>query len=362
MLDQKGFDLWADGYDASVGLSDEEGTYPFAGYRAVLNAVYKAVMEKPGARILDVGFGTGVLTSRLYENGFEIWGQDFSGEMLSIAREKMPLAHLYQGDFSKGLAPEILENTYDFIVATYSLHHLTDDEKPAFIRTLLSLLVPGGKLLIGDVAFVDQTALDACRKAAGDEWDDEEYYFTCDSFKKEFPGAQFESFSHCAGLLTLTAFRPMLRRKQQLTNEECLEVLKSEPRGVLSVLGDGGYPYGMPMNFWYDEESGHIYFHGGKSGHKIDAIEKCDKVSFCVYDEGYRREGEWALNIKSVIVFGRIRPVTDYDRAMEVSRLLSYKFISDSAYIECEIKNYGSGTLCLELIPEHMTGKLVNES
>ena len=362
MLDQKGFDLWADGYDQAVGLSDEDGSYPFAGYRAVLGAVYRVIMEKPGAKVLDIGFGTGALASRLYENGFEIWGQDFSERMCAIAHGKMPDAHLYEGDFSKGLAAEISENRYDFIVATYSLHHMTDGEKIPFIRALLSLLVPGGRLLIGDVAFADQTALEACRKAAGDEWDDEEFYFVFDEIKKEFPGVSFECFSHCAGLLTLTAFRPMARRKQQLTNEECLEVLKSEPRGVLSLFGDGGYPYGMPMNFWYDEGNGHIYFHGGKTGHKIEAIEKCDKASFCVYDEGYRREGEWALNIRSVVIFGRIRPVTDYDRAMEVSRLLSYKYTSDNAYIEKEIKNSGPGTLCLELIPEHMTGKLVNES
>lgn len=131
---------------------------------------------------------------------------------------------------------------------------------------------------------------------------------------------------------------------------------------MLSVLGDGGYPYGMPMNFYYDDESGHIFFHGGKAGHKIDAVRACDKVSFCVYDKGFRREGEWALNIQSVIVFGRIRVVEDHDRAMDISRKLSYKYTDDAAYIEKEIVSSGPGTLCLELIPEHMTGKLVNES
>ena len=154
----------------------------------------------------------------------------------------------------------------------------------------------------------------------------------------------------------------MTRTKQLLADAECVELLKKLPRGVLSVQGDDGYPYGMPMNFWYDEETGTLFFHGGKTGHKIDAIRRCDKVSFCVYDEGYRREGEWALNIRSVIVFGRIREVTDYDRAMDVSRKLSYKYTADSAYIEKEIVCSGPGTLCLELVPEQITGKLVNES
>ena len=157
-------------------------------------------------------------------------------------------------------------------------------------------------------------------------------------------------------------FRRMIRQQQALSDSECFALLASEKRGVLSVQGDDGYPYGMPLDYWFDPGSCSIFFHSAKYGYKIDAIQRCSKVSFCVCDEGQRYPGEWPLHFKSVIVFGRIRPVTDYDRAMEVSRLLSYKFISDSAYIECEIKNYGSGTLCLELIPEHMTGKLVNES
>lgn len=157
-------------------------------------------------------------------------------------------------------------------------------------------------------------------------------------------------------------FREMIRKKQQLSDAECIDILKNEKRGVLSVLGDDDYPYGMPINFWYCEENGRIYFHGGKSGHRIDAVKRHDKVSFCVYDEGYRRDGEWALNIRSVIVFGRIRAVEDHDRAMELSRKLSLKFTRDADYIEREIARSGPGTLCLELIPEYMTGKLVNES
>ena len=96
-------------------------------------------------------------------------------------------------------------------------------------------------------------------------------------------------------------FRKMRRFKQQLEQKECIEVLKSQPRGVLSILGEDGYPYGIPIDYWYCEEENRIYFHGAKEGHKIDAIKECDKASFCVYDEGYREEGEWALNIKSVI-------------------------------------------------------------
>ena len=157
-------------------------------------------------------------------------------------------------------------------------------------------------------------------------------------------------------------FRELSRKRQRISDEECRRILAEEPRGVLSVLGDDDYPYGMPMNYWYDPESGHIFFHGGKTGHKIDALRKHNKVSFCVYDQGYRREGEWALNISSVIVFGRIEFVEDHDRVIDLSRKLSYKYTQDDEYIEKEIIRSGPGTLCMELIPEYISGKLVNES
>lgn len=157
-------------------------------------------------------------------------------------------------------------------------------------------------------------------------------------------------------------FREMRRSKQELDQQQCIEILKNEPRGVLSVLGDGGYPYGMPMDHWYDEKEGKIYFHGAKSGHKIDAIKKCDKVSFCVFDKGYRKEDEWALNIRSVVVFGRIHIVEEQAKAVEICTNLCKKFTDDREYLEYELSHFGSAVLCLELTPEHITGKLVNES
>ena len=90
MLTEREFDLWADRYDKSVALSESENAYPFAGYKNVLNAVYRAVRESGARRVLDVGFGTGVLTQRLYLDGCMICGVDFSQEMLQIARTKMP--------------------------------------------------------------------------------------------------------------------------------------------------------------------------------------------------------------------------------------------------------------------------------
>ena len=77
MLDNKGFDLWADGYDSTVGISDDKNTYPFAGYKDVLGRIFQVIMKKKNAVVLDIGFGIGTLTSKLYENGCTVYGQDF---------------------------------------------------------------------------------------------------------------------------------------------------------------------------------------------------------------------------------------------------------------------------------------------
>ncbi|MBR2949890.1 MAG: pyridoxamine 5'-phosphate oxidase family protein [Lachnospiraceae bacterium] len=157
-------------------------------------------------------------------------------------------------------------------------------------------------------------------------------------------------------------FRELIRKDKQLSMEDCVRVLRSEKRGVLSVCGDDGYPYGMPMNHWYEEEDGCVYFHGGNIGHRLEALKKDSRVSFCVYDQGYRKEGEWALNVKSVIIFGRMELLEDQETIKAITRKLSYKFTQDEAYIEDEIEKHAHRTVLMKLVPEHICGKLVEES
>ena len=203
MLDNKGFDLWADDYDKSVGLSDDDNSYPFAGYKEILNQIFNEVLSIEAKKVLDIGFGTGTLTSRLYEKGIAIYGQDFSKEMFDIAKEKMPHAKLYFKDFSHGLDEALLTNKYDAIIATYSLHHLADEDKIDFIKSLLPLLNEGGKILIADVAFRTRDELEACKHKAGNSWDDEEFYFVYDEMKDKFPTATFNEITHCAGMIII---------------------------------------------------------------------------------------------------------------------------------------------------------------
>lgn len=203
MLDNRGFDLWADGYDESVGMSDEDGSYPFAGYKQILNTIYNRVLTGKCNTILDIGFGTGTLTGKLYEQGCRIWGQDFSERMIELAKGKMPEAELYQGDFSKGLVEELKQNRYDAVIATYSLHHLSEEQKIRLINDVLPLLQDGGQFYIGDVAFETRAELERCKILIGEEWDDDEIYFIVDELRKSFPQMKYEKFSFCAGLLSL---------------------------------------------------------------------------------------------------------------------------------------------------------------
>ena len=94
---------------------------------------------------------------------------------------------------------------------------------------------------------------------------------------------------------------------------------------------------------------------------RIPTLDEVNCASYCVYDSGYRNDGDWALNIRSVIVFGRIEIVEDHDRALAVSRALSYKFTGDEDYIEKEVQFAGHRVLAFALSIEHMSGKLVNE-
>lgn len=181
-------------------LSEESNEYPFAGYKDVLNTVYGEIKSGGGKTVLDIGFGTGILSKRLYDEGVEIYGIDFSAEMVNAAKEKMPNAKLYQFDFTKGLSKELDGQSFDFIVTTYAIHHLTDEEKVGFIKLLKIRLTPNGKILIGDIAFETKKDMELCMKQAGDEWDDEEFYIVAEDLKKFFPDMKFMKISFCGGV------------------------------------------------------------------------------------------------------------------------------------------------------------------
>ncbi|GGF18808.1 hypothetical protein GCM10010954_17020 [Halobacillus andaensis] len=206
MLNEKGFDLWANHYDKTVQLSEENNQYPFAGYKQILTVIYNEVMQQNQSTILDIGFGTGVLAAKLYEHHHEIIGIDFSRQMISIAQSKMPDAQLLEWDISKGLPAEVQSKAFDSIISTYALHHVRDEEKVRVIKRLLPLLKEKGKILIGDVAFQSRQQLEACRMDNIDVWDDDEFYFVVEELKNMLKGVctcEFHPVSHCGGVIEL---------------------------------------------------------------------------------------------------------------------------------------------------------------
>ncbi|MCL2409649.1 MAG: class I SAM-dependent methyltransferase [Oscillospiraceae bacterium] len=204
MLDNKGFDLWADDYDQSVGVTDDDGEYPFAGYKEVLARIYDAIMGKDSCSVLDIGIGTATLSTKLYEAGNNIVGIDFSQKMLRIAAERMPNAALIQHDITNGL-PDLGGRRFDFIISTYAMHHLGDSAKIALIKRAVEYLSPGGKIIIGDIAFKAAEDQEKCRKDCGDGWDDDEFYFVMSQLEPLLADFDwnYQQISHCGGILTL---------------------------------------------------------------------------------------------------------------------------------------------------------------
>ena len=154
-------------------------------------------------------------------------------------------------------------------------------------------------------------------------------------------------------------FRKMRRHKQQLPQEECIELLKKEPRGVLALLGDYDYPYALPMSHVYVD--GKIYFHGAMKGHKNDAVQKHEKVSYCVMDEGVLNDDGWSYTFKSVIIFGKIKTLTDPDEKIEKLTYLGDKFFPTHDETVSEINRLLERTEVFEITIDHMTGKIVEE-
>ena len=156
-----------------------------------------------------------------------------------------------------------------------------------------------------------------------------------------------------------TFFRPMRRFKQQMTDEECADLLRQAPRGILAVLGDGGYPYTVPLDFLYAD--GNLYFHCAREGHKLDAIRRCNKASFCVLGDGVKEPDSWWYHFESVVCFGRIGIVDDQQRTDALLRRLGAKYFPQGYDIEDDMRRNAPRAFVLEMQIEHMSGKRVRE-
>jgi hypothetical protein len=153
----------------------------------------------------------------------------------------------------------------------------------------------------------------------------------------------------------------MRRIKREISQEEAKNLLRHNKRAAFSVIGDGGYPYTVPIDFYYDEAENRIYFHSAKTGHKIDSLKQNDKVCFTTWDDGYLEEGDWAYIVSSCVVFGRAKLIADAKLTEEKIRILALKYYPSPKEVEEEIAKDIKAAQLIAIDIEHISGKRVPE-
>lgn len=156
-------------------------------------------------------------------------------------------------------------------------------------------------------------------------------------------------------------FRKIRKIKNEINQAEAKELLKNSRRGILAMNGDDGYPYAIPVNYFYDETEGKIFFHGAKAGYKVDCLKSSDKVCFTVIGSEMIRAEEWAPYMQSVVIFGRCQLIDDKQNAMKRLKDFAMKYYPSENMVLDEIKEDGKATQMFEIDIEYMTGKEVQE-
>ena len=157
-------------------------------------------------------------------------------------------------------------------------------------------------------------------------------------------------------------FKPIRKKINEIDRAATEALLTSNRRGVLAMNGDNGYPYAIPINYFYDNETQRIYFHGAKAGHKVDALKASDKVCFTVYgDERIDESKPWAPYVQSAVVFGRCRLLEVGPESIARLKEFAMKYYPDEALADEQIDRNGRATQMFEITIEHMSGKQVQE-
>ena len=156
-------------------------------------------------------------------------------------------------------------------------------------------------------------------------------------------------------------FRPLRRKSRAISDADARALLASERRGVLAVNGDDGYPFALPVNYFFDAENDRIYFHGAKAGHKVDAIKRDDKVCFTVFGNEHYKDGDWAPYVQSTVCFGRCHLIDDEETVRDRVRQLALKYYPTVEEVDEEIAKGIAGTQLYEIQIEHLAGKQIQE-
>lgn len=150
--------------------------------------------------------------------------------------------------------------------------------------------------------------------------------------------------------------KEMRRNKREISRDEALEILERGQWGTLAVNGEGGFPYAVPVNYCMCGEN--IVFHSACAGYKYEAMQKDQKVSFCVVASESIVAEKFTSNFESVIVFGRVRVVEDQDEKKEKLMALIKRHHADFIKEGREyVERAAEETAVIEIIPEHISGK-----
>lgn len=156
-------------------------------------------------------------------------------------------------------------------------------------------------------------------------------------------------------------FRPIRKKKNEIDVNAAQALLQNSRRGVLAVNGDDGYPYAIPVNYFYDTENQKIYFHGARAGHKVDALKACDKICFTVYGNEQIKEEAWAPFMQSVVVFGRCHLLEAGPKATALLKRFAMKYYPNEQLADEEIEHAGKAVQMFEIEIEHLSGKEIQE-
>ncbi len=156
-------------------------------------------------------------------------------------------------------------------------------------------------------------------------------------------------------------FREIRKKQNEIDVTAAETLLQDSRRGILAVNGDDGYPYAIPVNYFYDRDDQKIYFHGARAGHKVDALKACDKGCFTVYGNETVKEESWAPFLQSTVVFGRCHLLEAGEKAMELLKRFAMKYYPDEKMVDEEIRQAGKAVQIFEIEIEHLSGKEVQE-
>ena len=157
-------------------------------------------------------------------------------------------------------------------------------------------------------------------------------------------------------------FKPIRKKINEIDRNATEVLLTFNRRGILAMNGVNGYPYAIPINYFYDNETQKIYFHGAKAGHKVDALKDSDKVCFTVYGDEHIDESEpWAPYVQSVVIFGRCRLLQAGSESMDRLKEFAMKYYPSEQLVDKEIAHAGRAVQMFEITIEHMSGKQVQE-